>query len=157
MPISGNHLQENWDMRIDKTRGFTLVELMITVVIVAILAAIAVPSYRNYVMRSQRSEATTVLLRIQAAQEKFFLQNNGYTLNLAAPPPGGLGIPAVTDGGHYNLSLVAGPNPQSYIARADATGSQGDDTKCQQLTIDQNGTRQAFDGGGANQTQECWR
>jgi type IV pilus assembly protein PilE len=140
-----------------KLLGFTLVELLITMVIVAILAAIAVPSYRNYVMRSQRSSAMTALLRIQAAEERFFLQNNAYTLNLVAAPPAGLGIGAATDDALYNLSIVVGAGPQQYTARADAAGSQLDDTRCRRFTIDQNGTRQAIDSGGAVQTQECWR
>ena len=73
-------------------RGFTLVELMIVVVVVSILAAVAIPSYRNYVMRSQRIDATTALLRIQAAEEKYFLQNNAYTDQPGAGvPPAGLG------------------------------------------------------------------
>jgi len=143
-----------------RQQGFTLIELMVTVAILAILAAIAVPSYRNYVLRSQRTSATTALLRIQSAEEKYFLQNNAYTLNLGAPPAG-LGTGTATVDGLYNLRLVAGANPQLYTARADAAGSQQDDTKCPSFTIDQNGTRGTLDSGGAPQTQaqtqECWR
>ena len=61
--------------------GFTLMELMITLAIVALLAAIAVPSYREYIIRSNRIDATSALLKIAAAQEKFFLQNNSYATN----------------------------------------------------------------------------
>ena len=90
-------------------RGFTLVELMIVVVVVSILAAVAIPSYRNYVMRSQRTDATTALLRIQAAQEKFFLQNNAYSNNLPLAPPNGLGMGTTTDDGNYDLLFNGAP------------------------------------------------
>lgn len=139
-----------------KSRGFTLVELMITVVIVAILSAIAVPAYRSYVQRSKRSEATTMLLRIQASQEKFFMQNNAYSANLAGVPPAGLGMLAVTDGGNYNLALAAAAGG-GYTATATATSTQADDSKCQTFTINQNGVRTAADGGGTDNTAECWK
>ncbi len=140
-------------------RGFTLVELMIVVVVVSILAAVAIPSYRNYVMRSQRTDATTALLRIQAAEEKFFLQNNAYSTNLVPAPPNGLGM-ADRHGRRQLRRLVfngdAGGAGVSYVATATAAAGQLDDVKCQTFTIDQNGTRQAT-GSGANPTQECWR
>ena len=140
-------------------RGFTLVELMIVVVVISILAAVAIPSYRNYVMRSQRADATVLLLRIQAAEEKFFLQNNAYSNVLLAAPPNGLGLPTVTDSGSYAITLQWGAAGAgvSYLATATAAAGQVDDTKCQTFTIDQNGTRRAADSGSADQTQECWR
>ena len=53
----------------NKVTGFTLIELMIVIVIVAVLAAIAMPSYRQYVLRSHRTEATRTLLNVAVAQE----------------------------------------------------------------------------------------
>ena len=61
-----------------RQRGVTLIELMIVVVVLAILGSISVSTYRRYMLRANRTDATTMLLRIQVAQEKFFLQNNGY-------------------------------------------------------------------------------
>ena len=58
--------------------GFTLIELMIVIVVVAVLAAIAMPSYRQYVLRTHRTEAKRTLLNVAVAQEKFYLQNNTY-------------------------------------------------------------------------------
>jgi type IV pilus assembly protein PilE len=138
-----------------RSRGFTLVELMITIVIIAILSAIAVPAYRSYVQRSKRSEATSALLRIQAAQEKFFLQNNAYSANLAGAPPAGLGMLTVTDGGNYNLALAVAAG--GFTATATATSTQADDSKCQTFTINQNGVRTAADGAAADNTTECWK
>ena len=121
----------------------------------AILSAIALPAYRSYVQRSKRSEATSALLRIQASQEKFFLQNNAYSANLAGAPPAGLGMLAVTDSGNYNLALALAGG--GYTATATATSTQADDSKCQTFTINQNGVRTAADGGGADNTAECWK
>ena len=138
-------------------RGFTLVELMIVVVVVSILAAVAIPSYRNYVMRSQRVDATTALLRIQAAEEKYFLQFNAYTDQLVGAAAG-LDMPTVTDTGNYGLDIDWGPAGAgvSYVATATAAAGQLDDVKCVTFTIDQNGTRQAT-GSATNPTIECWR
>ena len=60
-------------------RGFTLIELMTVIVVVAILASIAVPSYRNYLLRAQRTEATTALLNLQAAQDLIQTQGVFYS------------------------------------------------------------------------------
>lgn len=138
-----------------RSRGFTLVELMITVSVIGILTAVAVPAYRNHVMRSKRSEATVILLRIQAAQEKFLLQNNAYSANLAGAPPVGLGMVTVTEGGNYNLGLARVGN--GFTATATATSGQASDTKCRTFTINQSGVRQAQNSGGTDNTAECWK
>ena len=63
--------------------GMTLIELMIAVAIVAILAAVALPSYDNYVKKSRRSDAASQLLQIMQQQERFFLNNMTYTTDLS--------------------------------------------------------------------------
>jgi len=146
--------------RFDKTggQGFTLIELMTTVVIVAILGMVAFPAYRQYAQRAQRADATSALLRLATAQEKFFLQNNTYTLNTGAPPVG-LGI-AASDHGYYNLAVAAGGAGigLSYTATATPPGGspQFDDTVCRNFAINEQGTRTATDSGGGDTTAECW-
>ena len=140
-----------------KQRGITLVELMVVVVVVAILAAISVPSYRSYLIRTQRTEAKTALLRIQAAQEKFYLQNNRYSENLVSAPPAGLGTGNVTEGGKYDLVVnYVDDDDQTFVAQATprAGGGQDDDDKCTKLMINNNGTRDAEGPGGVD---TCWR
>jgi type IV pilus assembly protein PilE len=61
-----------------KTGGFTLIELMITVAIVAILAAVALPSYRQYVIRSKRSAAQAQMMDIANREQQFLLANRNY-------------------------------------------------------------------------------
>ena len=134
--------------------GVTLIELMVVIVIIAILASIAYPSYSRYVMRSNRTEAKMALLSVQAAQEKFFLQNNRYATNgeLSGTPPAGLGISATTSGGKYAISLAPGLPANQYQATAVAQGSQtGDTATCQTLSINQQGIRTPADSSG------CWR
>jgi type IV pilus assembly protein PilE len=140
-----------------RQRGMTLIELMIVVVIVAVLASIAVPSYRSYVLRTHRVEAKTALLNLAAAQEKHYLQNNTYAANsaLTTAPPGGLGLPATTENGWYTVAIASGANAAGYSATATATGTQVDDTDCVSFTITALSVKTAKKQGGAASTV-CW-
>jgi len=142
-----------------RQRGVTLIELMTVVVIIAVLATIAIPTYRRYLIRSQRSEAKIALLQLQTAQEKFYLQNNSYVDNgnIATAPSNGLGISAVTETGKYTLAITAyGAAGQSYTATATprAGGGQTDDKECTTYTITDRGTKGST---GSATTQTCWR
>ena len=143
-----------------RAAGFTLMELMIVLVIVALLAAIAVPSYSSYVIRSKRTDATAALLKVAAAQEKFFLQNNTYTTALATSPPAGLGITG-TDGGYYTLAITAPdaacPITACWVATATPVGtlSQGRDKDCTVFQINSLGQKVAKKGATDN-TKNCW-
>lgn len=134
-----------------KSRGVTLIELVIVVSIIGILAAIAVPSYRQYVLRANRAEAKSALLNLAAAQEKFYLQNNTYATNslLSTAAPAGLGLPATTEKGYYTLSIANGANAAGFSATATAAGGQAVDSSCATFTIDQTGTRSAT-------STDCW-
>lgn len=137
--------------------GVTLIELMTVIVVLAILASIAVPSYRQYLLRSQRTDATTSLLRISSAQEKFYLQNNTYTDDLAAAPAdGGLGIGNVSPDGRYTLEVEL-TDDDGFIATATPRtgGGQTDDTKCTEFSITNSGVKTAEGSSDANQA--CWR
>lgn len=149
-----------------KAGGFTLIELLIVVVIMAILASVSVGGYRQYVQRAKRVDATSALLRISAAQERFYLQNNRYATTpdeLTDPPSAGLGISG-TQHNLYDLAVAAGPDGAAagYTATATASsdGSQRDDDDCRIFSIDQSGQRRATDAGGtanAEITARCWR
>ncbi len=142
-----------------RARGFSLIELMVTLAVFAILSTIAVNSYRRYTLRATRTEGRLALLAIQVSQEKFFLQNNTYAQDIAtviAAPPAGLGVGAinasgVTGAGNYTISFAA-VTPTTYTLQAVATGKQTKDTAaCLTFTIDEQGTRTPADATG------CWR
>lgn len=135
-------------------KGVTLMELMIAVAIVSILATIAVPSYQRYVMRAQRTDATAALLRIAAAQEKFYLNNNTYTNDLGA-----LGV-SNTEHGWYTLSTGGTANTTGFTASATApsTSRQFKDTDCRVFEITETGRRRAFKSNVTTEsTATCWR
>ena len=79
-----------------RRRGFTLIELMIAVALVAILAAVALPSYTEYIKRSSRGAAQSELVELAAVQEKIFLNSNAYassvTTAYSGSSTGGLGV-----------------------------------------------------------------
>jgi type IV pilus assembly protein PilE len=129
-------------------RGFSLIELMIVVSIIAILTTIAVPSYRQHVIRSQRTDATSALLRIAAAQEKYYIQNNRYGTYAQ------LGSPT-TEHGYYTVTVPVA-DAQTFTATATATASQTDDPHCRSFTINAAGQRSAKDPGNADSTDQCW-
>jgi len=142
-------------LRQHRMRGMTLIELMVVLAIVAILATLAVGSYRQYVLRANRTDATSALLRIQVGEERFFLQNNAYTTNVTVAPPAGLGVASPTPNGFYNIAVTPGSTGSiatSFSATAAATSTQTADTSCATLTINDQGQRSS-----APSTTECWR
>ena len=139
-----------------RQRGVTLLELLAVISILAILASVAVPTYRRYLIRTQRSEAKIALLQLQAAQEKFYMQNNSFTDNIEEASPDGLGLSATTETGKYTVSVDLDDDGQTYTATAAprAGGGQTDDDDCESFTINQRGTRGVT---GPKGVQGCWR
>jgi type IV pilus assembly protein PilE len=130
--------------------GFTLIELMIVTVVVAILAAIAFPSYTDYVRKTKRSDATASFVQIQQAQERWRANNAIYTSNLSD-----ISVTAVTSSGLYDLALSSNSGT-GYIATATAINgkSQYNDhvgtTSCRTLTVT------VTNGSAVNTPTECW-
>lgn len=136
-------------------RGMTLIEILIVVAIVGILAAIAYPSYQQYVIRSARNDAKAALLDAAAREEQFYLDNKTYTTTLGA---GGLNIAATTEGGYYTISVDAAtagcPVATCYSLRAAAVAGKpsANDNKCGDLTLGSNGAK----GATGTTPMECW-
>ncbi|WP_428102210.1 type IV pilin protein [Candidatus Rariloculus sp.] len=142
-----------------RAAGVTLIELIVVVGIVALLATVAVPSYRQYTMRAHRTEAKAALLRLAANQERFYLQNNRYSLD-----PDVLGfVGGLSEQGVYTLAIdTAAGVTQDWIAAATPTpggGSNGTDqtadTECTSFTLTSAGVRTATPlPNGVN--GRCW-
>lgn len=111
--------------------GFTLVELMITVAILGILAAVAIPAYSNYVNRAKQSDAIIGLKAAQMAQEQYFSENNAYSSTIDILP--GFSDGTVDDSyvkGEYTLAVVSasgGTAPSFSIEAAWNDGKGIDD------------------------------
>lgn len=129
-------------------RGFTLIEVMITVVVIAILAAVAIPNYSRYVVRSNRAAIESFMLEVSGAQERYLVDNRAYAANLGAL---GMTVPAGLDT-RYDVTVT--PNavlPPGYSIVATPKGSQLADTDCGTLTLTSAGAKTAS-GASTN----CW-
>ncbi len=128
-------------------RGFTLIELMIVIVVIAILAAIAIPNYQDYLVRSRRTAAEAAMQDVAGLQERYRLDNRAYASTLAQL---GYVVPPEVDD-HYDLAIVV--VAPGYSIRATPTGGQlSSDTQCGTLTLTSTGGKSASGGGVA-----CWR
>lgn len=134
--------------------GFTLIELMITVAIVAILAAIAYPAYTEQVAKSRRAEAKAMLMEVMGAQERFYSLNSTYTTSLTAtlgyPDAGGGAVASEED--HYRITAAACGGGIGSCVQLTAT-PQIADARCGNLTLDSTGVRGE---SGTSTIQECW-
>jgi len=140
--------------------GFSLLELLVTLAIVGILAAIAWPGYGAVVQRAQRNDARLALLAIQHAEELRYQLANAYTATLAAAiPDGGLGLAERSPGGHYALAVSISADAQHYTAtaRALAGGRQATDRACASFLVDETGRLGAADADGRDTAAACWR
>jgi type IV pilus assembly protein PilE len=112
--------------------GFTLIELLIVVAVIGILAAIAIPSYLDYVRKSRRSDALTALGNARLAQEKYRANNSSY--GTAAQ----IAIGSTSPDGYYNIT-VSNNTSTTYTITADPTGAQAGDSACDPITVNETG------------------
>jgi type IV pilus assembly protein PilE len=143
--------------------GFSLIELMVTLVVAAILLTIAIPAYQTQIRESRRTEAKTSLLDLAGREETLYS-----TLNLYSLKPSDLGyvgnnFPVQVGSNYYSINVqVPNPNaaipPPSFLITATPVGgtSQALDAPCQFFSVDQLGNQVALDAGGANNAKTCW-
>jgi type IV pilus assembly protein PilE len=136
------------------TQGFSLVELMITVAIVGIIAAIAIPSYRSYMLSANRTDAIRALTFAQQELERCYSQNFSY-LDVANDCPASATIVANTPHGDYAITIPVW-TATSYTLQATAIGGQTSDTQCEQLTITNANQQSSLNNNNVVTTSTCW-
>lgn len=144
------------------SRGFSLVELILVGVIVAILALIALPAYQKQMAKGRRADAITALSAIVQAQERWRSNRGNYASSLGED---GLKLGTQSAGKHYELSLAGIRQPPSfafgYIAKAvpDSNSVQSQDRQCAEMSIRVDGGNiqyEAKDSNAADAKALCW-
>jgi len=148
---------------VKKQEGFSLIELMIAIVIVAILAGVALPSYLNSVQNSRRTDATSMLTQAAALQERAYFTTNQYNSDIATLFGEATGTTIESPENYYVITVATGTAAPAncaaigncFLLTATAQGTQADDTDCNVFTLHSNGTQNAQDDGGAD-NPNCW-
>ncbi|MCB1582820.1 MAG: type IV pilin protein [Marinicella sp.] len=130
----------------NKLKGFSLIEAMVVIVIIALVVSYALPNYRNYVLRSKRTEAVNALMQVAHMQERHYANTNRYgnateiKLNTIFPAP------AASNDKNYLIELAS--TNTTYTVTASARKGQTEDTDCLTFTINHLGVKTPTSG--------CW-
>lgn len=131
-----------------RPRGFSLIEVLVTCVIVGILAAIVLPSYQKQIQKTRRSDAKSALIGAAGQMERYFTERSTYAT--ATLGSGGV-YAATTENGYYALSL-ANLSGTTYTLTATPSGAQAGDA-CGTMTYTEQGTKGVT---GSLPVNECW-
>jgi type IV pilus assembly protein PilE len=141
-------------------RGITLIELLVVVAIIAIVSAIAFPSYDRYIVRTKRAVAQNVLMQVADRQQQFFMDNKRFAASLTNLGFGANPFVVDDDGAAtvagdvdavYSVTLSNVTQTTWTATAAPLNGQLSRDTNCGSLSITQTGDRDSA-GGGNN----CW-
>lgn len=136
----------------NRARGFTLIELMVVVAVVAILAAVAVPSYQDAVRKGHRGQAKADLVDLAQQAERYRTINNGSYLGFTVPS--GAATSPRTGTARYDVALQGAATATTFEIRAVPRTGQNKDTKCMTLSINQLGQKAIV--GGSGSATDCW-
>jgi type IV pilus assembly protein PilE len=128
-----------------RRRAFTMIELLIAIAIVAILVALAVPSYRSFVIRANRVEGIDAVMAAMVCQERIYSRTNAYD----AGQCGGL-----TSNGLYQVTIATQNANQNVAITATPQGAQTGDS-CNALSLNEKGIKKA-NGATGDAAEKCW-
>jgi type IV pilus assembly protein PilE len=135
--------------------GFTLIELMITVAVVAILASIAIPSYSDYVTRSRRNDARLSLAQSAQWMERFRAENRGSYSNATLQP--GTTVSPASGTAMYDIAVAVGAGGATYqLTATPRTGSAMASDACATYTLASDGQRTAAGVSSGDVFERCW-
>lgn len=135
-----------------KTRGFSLIELVVVMAIASILMTVAVPSYQGYVKKTRRGDAQGALMGLASAMERYYVDNHTF---VGADPATIFSNKSPVDGSetYYTLTVTAATR-RDFTVAATPKGSQADD-KCGQMTVSRTGVKKVI--GATLPLEQCWR
>lgn len=142
-----------------KLSGFTLLELMISISIVGITAAIALPTYRESVLKTNRSDAQISIAGMATLQERFYFTHNDYTgdfrdLVKGLEEEGAVVDTIPSEKGHYSISLnVVG---REWVMEATAINGQAEDHNCAKMVVTSKGQKTSYNSSDVASV-DCWK
>ena len=135
-------------MMLKKTRGFTLIELMIVLAILSIIVAVGYPSYMEHIKKSRRAEGMGQLLELADRMERAYSDTSTYPTSVSDV------YVATTDGGFYTLSIVSANNVAYTVSAAPTSLGRQNDDKCKTFTLTSLGQKSI---SGSVPNSQCWK
>jgi type IV pilus assembly protein PilE len=144
--------------RVARAAGFTLVELMVSILVATILITIAVPSYTNQIRQSRRTDARTAVLDLAQREERYMSTNSSYTTSPANLGYAGATFPVNLGDNYYQLNVCVSTalpctgtatTGTAFLITATAINAQANDTTCLNLYVDSQGNQTAT-------SSNCW-
>jgi type IV pilus assembly protein PilE len=149
--------------RVRKSAGFTLIELMVTIVIATILISVAIPAYTSQMRKSRRTEARSALLDLASREERYSSTNTVYTSTPASLGYSGT-FPIIVGSGYYQVSVCVNTalpcaadagTGSVFLLTATPVGPQAGDSQCGSFTVDSTGSQQVT-GTASATPSSCW-
>ena len=136
----------------NKNCGFSLLEILIVMVILAIIVSIAIPTYSREIIKTRRSDAQTALLNLAALMEHYYLEHHSY-LGASIGNHSTISLAKISAHGYYKLSITT-PTAVTYQLTATPINTQSNDTQCRAFSIDQAGVKSV---SGTASVEQCWQ